>query len=317
MKDRTILIIAGIALMIYFAARFYFSSRQDASFNATLIRIDTAMVSSILITPPGEQTDIVIRREGALWIASNGHTNIKAKPDAMNALLGLLTHIRIQAVATQKPSEWQDYNVQEQVGMRVRVYRSQELLEDFIIGKTRITPEGTTLSYLRLTGEDEVYAVTGSIARHLSLSFNDFRNNLILRTEGSINALDWHIADTLLQIRRNERGWFCGKIEIDSLKMANYLRSLRFVFGDVFADDFDEVKGEKLLFEKIVIFDSTTVEPFVLSCYRDTTRVLPFVIRSNQNTEAFFASDSLGVFHNLFQPLRDLLPLQDSLLHKQ
>lgn len=310
MKDRTILIIAVILLALFFGARYYFSLRQSPDFSAPLIQIDTAAVTTLFIAPPGEETEIALRREDGNWIASNGQIHLKTSQDIITAILGAIANVRTTLIVTQKPGEWADYDVLESTGTRVRVYEGQKLLEDFIVGKTQTTPEGLTFTHLRLTDEDEVYAINGSLKNIFKLNFNDFRSKQILNiiSEVNIGEFEWQSPDTLLQFQRTDTGWRQGEMILDSLKVEKYLRSLRNISGNYFADDFDEVQDADLLFEVLTIPNNQTDEPFVISCYRDTTRQMPFIIHSSQNRDAYFSSDSTDIYQRIFKNLRILLP---------
>ena len=310
MKDRTILMIAAILLVLFFGARYYFSLQQSPDFSAPLIQIDTAGVTTLFIAPPGEETEIALRREDGNWIASNGQIHLKTSQEVISAILGAIADVRIKLVVTQKPGEWADYDVLESTGTRIRVYEGQKLLEDFIVGKTQTTPEGLTFTHLRLTDEDEVYAIDGSLKNIFKLNFNDFRSKEILNIipEVNISEFEWQNPDTVLFFQRGETGWLQGATTLDSLEVEKYLRNLHQVSGEAFADDFDEVQGAKLLFEVLTIPNNQTDEPFVISCYRDTTRQLPFIIHSSQNRDAYFASDSMGIYQRIFKNLQTLLP---------
>lgn len=310
MKDRTILMIAAILLAVFFGMRYYFSVKQSPDFSAPLIQIDSARVTTLFIAPPENETEIALRREEGYWIASNGQIHIKTSPEVISRILGTITNIRTKLVVTQKPAAWSDYEVLEASGTRIRVYEGQKLLEDFIVGKTKTTPEGATLTYLRLTDENEVYAIEETLKGVFNLNFNDFRSKEILNLSSSIPilAFEWQTQDTLLSFQRADAGWQLGGIKLDSLSVEKYLRNIRTISGETFADDFDEVQGADLLFEVLTIPNNQADEPFVISCYLDTTRQMPFIIHSTQNRDAYFASDSTGIYQRIFKKLQALIP---------
>lgn len=311
MKDRTIFLIVLFAIIIYVAFR-YFAKERDPNFSATFIQLDTTSVKSFIIS--SQAKELSLRREDEQWIASNGHVYIKAPADLMDSLLGTLRHIKTQFIATQSPKDWSEYEVNESLGTRIQVYDAQGLSEDFIVGKTQITPAGQTLSYVRFANGEEVYAVEGTPMRHLRLHFEDFRNKNILQFSNTedVQEFFYETPDTLLQFQRTARGWMLGASLLDSVKMERYLQSLNGLQGDTFADDFDEVEQAEQLYMTLTIFDGEDEEQFVIHCFRDSTRQMPFVLHSNQNSEAYFASDSLGLYRIIFGNLKNLLALDQA-----
>ncbi|MDX1941190.1 MAG: DUF4340 domain-containing protein [Saprospiraceae bacterium] len=308
MKDRTILLIVLLMIIVYLALR-YFPKGRDPNFNATFIQLDTTSLASLLITSPNSTAELSLRRTEGQWIASNGQVHIKAPADLMNPLLRTLYHIKTQFVATQSPKDWSEYGVSENLGTRIRIYDAHGLREDFVVGKIQVTPAGKTLSYVRFADANEVYAVEGTPMQNLQLNFDAFRNKNILQLNNINNIQEflYETPDTLLQFQRTVQGWMLGASLLDSARMERYLQSLQSLRGETFADDFDEVEQAEQLFMTLTIFEDEDEEQFVIHCFRDSTRQMPFIIHSNQNSEAYFASDSVGLYRIVFRNLLDLV----------
>lgn len=309
MKNRTLIGLFIILTTIYGLTQL-FPGKRARSFSATLVAIDTSKVTSILLTPKGTAMEISILREKNGWIASNGQLNVKAQTEMVQNLLATLTSISTNQVVAKKTAQWKDFEVEEKQGTHIRVYQGKKLLTDFILGKLDVNaPMQQAISYLRLNGENEVYAIEGLVTMNFAQDFNAFRNHTLLKMKADMEvmAFDYQERDTAFQFIKTNTGWKLGINSCDSMQVENCLNVLRKVEGERFADDFDEVQGSKFLYKILTLKGKNIEDSLVISCYRDTTRQLPFVIQSNQSPESFFASDSIGIYKQIFNPINKLV----------
>lgn len=89
--------------------------------------------------------------------------------------------------------------------------------------------------------------------------------------------------------------------------MVNYLNGLKDLSSENFADDFDETKGNELLYKSLVFKGNTDSVPLTINCYRDTTREKTFILCSGYNHESWFESDAAGLYKIVFSKLEQLL----------
>jgi len=295
MKYRTLLGLFIIIATIY-GLMHLFPSKQKRSFSADLIAVDTASVTSILLSPGGNSGEITLKKEPTGWIASNGQINILASSDAVQNILNVMTSIKTQQVVATHRDQWTLYKIGPKQATRVRVYEGNQMIEDFSISQS------TGNAYIRLANEEEVYAVDGALVIDFGQDFNAFRNRTLLKMESGmyVTEIEYQLVDTTFLLTKTSNGWMQDTMPLNVEKIENYLADLRNISGETFADDFDEVQGSKDLYQILTFKGKAITEPFVITCYRDTTRALPFVLQSNQNKEAFFASDSNGIYKQIF-----------------
>ncbi|MFN7118109.1 MAG: DUF4340 domain-containing protein [Saprospiraceae bacterium] len=300
---RTGVFISLLILALTGYGLYHFFSQPKPPFNPPLLNIRPGEVTSLLISMPGGSNEITLLRESNGWIASNGQINIKASSNIIQDLITALANVTVHEVVATERKFWKVYGVDAAQGIRIRLYADKTLLEDFIIGKLDTDPSTQLpISYLRLLSGEEVYAVPGKLALDFNRDFKNFRNPLILQINNpsDIAEIELETPDTIFQYIRTPEGWKSESTFLDTLQMERYLQTLREIHSDSFADDFDEVAGSKYLYQILTIKNKTNTEPFIITCYRDTTRNPPFIIQSSQNKEAFFASDSLGIYHTIF-----------------
>lgn len=308
--NNKLLLIVFIALLGIYGLSKAFSGKKDQSFKAQLIEVDTTTVTQVIInTKEPDSEEITLKKEEAGWIASNGQLNVKAPQGVISSVLGNLVLIKTKRVAANKPEKWSDYELEEGQASRIRVYQGEKLLEDFLVGRFSFNQQTRSgISFIRLNGENEVYAVDGFQTLTFGQGFDSYRNKEIIKMKPEMEITEFSIQqpDTTINFFLANDVWTAnGSIPLDSTKVAAYLNVLRNVSGSEFADDFDNLQSDNLRHKTITVKGNNILEPFVINCYQDTTREKPFVIHSNRNTEAYFASDSAGVYQRLFKEVVD------------
>ncbi len=323
MNNKVLLIILVALLAIYGLSRLL-SGNKETTFKAELIKVDTATVNSITIDPRGEEASFTLRKESGRWIATRDALSVKASQNAVQSLLGNLALIKTKHIAAKSKDKWAEYQVADTSGTRIQVYdKGGNLLEDFIIGKfdfQQAPPpqqpmqfqqqqQPVITSFVRLSGENEIYAVDGMPVISMGQGFESYRNKDIIRMkrEMEITSFEYRLEDTTIQFQKTPEGWATDGLQLDSMKVENYLNVLRNLPGSTFADDFDELSTGRYPQQQLTISGNNIEEPFLVTVYQDTTREKPFIIRSNYNPDAYFSSDSSGVYSKLFKPVKELV----------
>ncbi len=299
--NRTLWIIFLVLLGMYGLSQLL-GTRKSRSFQADLVRIDTAQIDRIVIAMPDEPEFTLTRQEDGQWWVTNGKVSAPALHSVVNPMLHTLTRIRAQRVAAKKPERWKDYQVDSSQGTRIQVYRGNKLLEDFVVGKFNFDPQlQSATAYLRLGNQPEVFAVDGFAVMNLAQDFDSFRRKTITRFQRKEVTSVRLQGEPAWELQKDSTRWLLNGMPADSAQVARYLNSLASVSGHEFADDFDpNVAGNP----KMVLYIEQNASPpqIEVKCWHDTLRAQPFVIHSSMNPDAFFASDSAGIFKRLFLP---------------
>ncbi len=309
MNNRILLLAFLLLLSVYFIVQTCGGKRRG-SFDANLIELDTSRISSIMIQPrEPESPEILLKREETGWIVSNSALNTRATPASVTGLLTSIQLIRTQRVAAKSPDKWRDFEVEDGMGTRIRVFEGDQKKADFMVGRFSFNPQTQSgVSYIRLEGSDEVYAIEGFQLLSIGQGLDAYRDKTLLRlnSDMQVEELSFEYPDSAFAIRRGEKGWLLnGAMALDSARVEDYINFLRNVSGSTFADDFDETTAASLPRQTIRLKGPNIDPPFVIQVYRDTTRERPFVIHSSQNPSAWFDSDSTGVYLRLVKVLPD------------
>jgi len=310
MNNKKLLLIF-LALLIIYGLSQLFSGKKDRSFNTDLIKLDTAKVTRIVVWPKADDfVEVVLTREDNGWLISKGDIHTKAMQNNVNSILNQLTLIETKRIAAKNPEKWNEYEVEEGNGTRLQVYGDGKLLKDFIVGRFSFNQQSRqATSFIRLTGEEEVYAVDGFLGMNLGQGFDSYRNKQILKlNRDDINAMIFSEGDSSFTISKIGNDWTINESQpLDSTKMANFLSNLQNINGTDFADYFDPVEAAGRIVKSLTVYANNQTEPLIVHCYTDTTREKPFIIHSSQNREGYFESDSTGVYDRIFVRVNDVL----------
>ena len=289
------LILAGI---LVFALRRLDERRPDPPFQAPLIEIDTAAVAAIRIH---QVASLSFQREATGWIVSDGRLHLKAVPSKMAELLNALHYIRAEHLL--EPAPGIDFGLDGESGISIRVYTSNGLTEAFTLGRFHYDEEmRRSITYLRLAGQREVYAVDGLQTLPLRAEFEDFRRRDLLRLPAlRFDSIAYQRGDTTFCFYRSGDRWQSSDGQLlDSTEVAGFFQRLRRLQGATFADDFDELMAQQLQHRSLALYHASLPTPLFVYSYHDSTRHPPFVLRSSQYPEIFFASDSSGLYRDVF-----------------
>lgn len=302
MNNRTLAIIFFALLGVYLLTRLL-SARPETTFRTDLVQVDTSLVDKIELHPKSEEGQIVtLQRNNGQWTVSNGDLTAPALTNAVGSLLGQLNLMKAKRVVAKQAEKWKDYEVDEESGARVTAYADGNVLTDFIVGRFNFNQQTRqATSYLRLTEEEEVYAVDGFLSMTFGQDINAFRNKQILKlnTGEEVNSLQLQSGAETVNLQKQNGGWLLNNEQvIDSTEMAAYLAGLRYVAGNTFADDFNSGAGPDQSLQLQV-----NNLPITINAYPYTGGDKDFVIQSSQYPEAFFASDSSGIYAKLFVDL--------------
>lgn len=302
MKNKTLLLIFLTLLVVFLASQFAFEKKKR-TFKTELIQLDTSAITSILLYPKSDnQEEILLKKEADFWAISKGNVTNKANQDAVTSILRNLVLIKTKRVASKSQDKWVDYEVDASNGSRIKAYAGDKLLEDFIVGRFNFNQQTRQgVSYVRLEGGDEVYAVDGFLSMTMSQGFEAYRNKEILKVnKANLTQIAINTLGTTTILQKSGESWTQDGGPVDSTTLFNYLDGLQHITGGTFADDFEDLQTNDLLYKTLALTGNNLASPIIIKAFKDTTRTNPFVIQSSLNPENYFESGENGIFEQLF-----------------
>jgi hypothetical protein len=222
------------------------------------VEIDTGRISSIYLYPQSENgAELFFSRIGTDWIVSKDELSAPADKYSLGNTLDELLNLRADRLVARSEEKWPEFHVNDSLGTRVIVKEGKKTTLDMIIGRFNYQPPaggysgygqqqyGTGITYVRKSGEDEVYAVEGFLAMSINQGFNNWRDQAICRiSKDQITRVVFdYPADSGFVAQKLDVNWTVNGILADSTSMAQYLDGLsRKSHGD-FADGFSPLSN--------------------------------------------------------------------------
>lgn len=227
--------ILAVTLVVLFAgfvlARVFRAPGLESNLRKTLVQLDTAKVTAIHIQSAGQAaSEIKLVKEGKDWSVVSNNQKSASDVSAVKSMLGVLSGLRTQRLASRKKDKWETYKVDEK-GTHVAIFGGDSKIADLNVGKTGFS-QGSygngAFTYVRLSDEDEVYAVDGAVDSYFNKSFDDWRNKSFLRLKRDdvVKLTFRYPADSGFIAEKRDSIWYVANDKAEVNKIQKYLGQL-------------------------------------------------------------------------------------------
>jgi hypothetical protein len=295
-KALSITFLALLAVVAVFLI--YDSKHGESSFRDNLFSIDTADVTSISIFPKSfNHNELRIYKQGSSWkINLPGNKTADVPFPKVQDLFVQLLALKPLSVAAQSPDKWGEYKV-DSSGTRVKVFEGNKNTLDMVIGKFTYQQPRSMATYIRVSGDDNVYFVNG----FLDLSFNHnpdyFRDDNVIKDDYiNWNKLTFtYPADSSFQIVKTNGIWQINNKTVDSAKVFNYLTSI----SNFSIPNFINNPPQSLLnhAECTLTIQSSTHGIINVFAFEDSTQL---AIVSSQHKDTYFDGKKADAWRRIF-----------------
>jgi hypothetical protein len=285
--------------------------RQKSTLKGTLVNLDTSAVSRIVMTPKNNPSgSFEFTKEKGKWTVRQGSIISEPEHGAVQNILAEVISIKPQSLAAVSQSKWKEFDLTDSLATGVKLLNNKgKTLASVLIGRFSYRQpsnpynmggnniEGTT--YVRLNGENEVYAVDGFLAFSFSGDFPDYRNKTLTRfTRNDVTSLRFTMpGDSSYTLIKKESRWFIDEMQADSAAVTDYLTSLSRVNGDSFIDGYKTSSNPVYL----VSIEGNNLVNFTVKAYA-ADRNGEFILNSSLNPEAYLISKRNGELSDIFKP---------------
>ena len=310
MSNKNLIIILVVLLGIYLLSRL-FTGNRESTYDPQIVMLDTATVTEIRLSPKAEENaQIVLKRTTGGWTATKGERTVNTPYTKVQGVLGQLSEIRSERIVSKSKDKWPEYEVDD-TGSRVQAFNNKKKLADFVVGTFKFDQaRRSASSYLRKSDEDAVYLVDGFLSMSFNQGFNTFRNSeLIKLNREDVREVAVFTGGEELAISKDlmDGNWYRAGMEIlDSAKAAQYIGQITNASGSEFVEE--PVTGDPI--KAMEISANNLMTPLRVDCYVRADTAKPFVLHSSSNPEAWFASDSSGLYQRIFVKFDELLNVQ-------
>jgi hypothetical protein len=291
----------GFLVLVYVSLKVFKNTNRSKSFRQELVQIDTSQVSKLVISKSGNSFQ-VMKEDGSWKVSISDVKNVDATASSVRNALGTLLSIRPDRIATRDPNKWSEYQV-DTTGTRVQVFEGDKNTLDLIIGRFGVQGQRQFHTFVRLEGDDEVYAANDFMGISFPSEPKSFRNSRFLQMEtDSIYQITFQYpADSSYILSKRDSVWYIGLQPADSASVADYLSDLRFISSTEFVDDVDP----NMLINPVykVEIESKGKENETVEAYSHPKYELIF--HSSYNPKAYFSDEKLN--SRVFKGMEGLL----------
>jgi hypothetical protein len=315
-NNKILVYILVIVTGIYALVKFYQHKFTDNTLMVNLVNIDTSKVTKILLYPLSEgRNEIKFFKDGKEWKINKGKITADPETNSIQGLLTVLLEAKTQRLASRDKSKWSEYNLTDTTATQVKVYEGDKLTLDMLVGKFSYQPSddqyskmygggGTGTTYVRLTNENEIYAINGFLAFSLNRQFNTFRNQSFIKLDRpAVNKLTFRYpGDSSFVVILTDKQWMVGDQKADSLKVAEYLN----LMANKNASSFDDNFVPSLNPQCQLTFEGKDMKTVTVDAY--IRNQSDFMLNSNHNAKSWFSSGYKGIYSDVFKNKKDFLP---------
>jgi hypothetical protein len=302
---KTLVLIFGALLALVVIMQVVKHSRGESNFKEKLFTVDTAKVSTIILMPRHEKSEIRLVRNGKNWTMSVKGQNYKIEKNYAEDMLKTLPQMKPERVVATDKSEWANYQVTDTAPVRVKVLQGTKEVADFLVGKfSFVQAQYKSTTYVRLFNEYEVYAIDGFLSMIFNKSANDLRNKKLASVNQSdITRLTFtYPSDSSCVLTKEDKVWKINGLKADSAKTANYVSYISSATGEEFVDNIAP-SGKPVFSVKI---EGKNFNPIEIQAFA-ADAVNKYIITSNINPDGRFSGAKLS--QRIFMGPKEFKPL--------
>jgi hypothetical protein len=161
-------------------------------------------------------------------------------------------------------------------------------------------------SYVRVEGENEVYAVDGFLKMSYQADVNSYRNKLLVNVDkNDISRLVFKYPENVqFTLNKSEDQWLMDGEKADSASMVKYLNKIHRLTSSNFVDPSTVKKSDATYSLRI---EGNNFTPIELKAYPSDSTI-QYVVTSSLNQGAEFNGSKSKLFEKVFVNRTDLMP---------
>ncbi len=281
------------------------SRKGNRTFKSDLVQATVDNVTSIELFPKAVNGNLIkIYRENDVWKVESEGKKYNADGSAAIRMISELDEMKPKSVAATGKDRWEQFEVTDSLGTRVKLMNGDKTLADVVIGKFAFSQPRNTTSYVRLSGDKEVYGVDGMLAMSFNRNIDAFRDRTIIKS----NKNDWtkltfsYPADSSFVLEKRNDKWMIGDMQTDSAKVVQYFNKIANLSDGSFANQKPVIAPTHHL---TIEGNNMMQKVEVVGYFSDPDN---FVLESNLNPDTWINSKTTA--EKVFVSVMDLIDLQ-------
>ena len=284
---KTLGVVFVVLLVLVALVEFMDIRNGNRNFKKILIEVNADDINEIDLQPKAANGNIIkLVRENDVWQMESDGKKYNADQSVAGNLINELNELKPQSVVATGKDRWKQYEVTDSLGTRVKLLNGSNVVADVIIGKFSYSQPNNMTSYLRLTGENNVYGVNGMLGMSFNRNLNSFRDKDIIKSApGDWTKLTFtYPADSSFVLEKTYGKWQINSQPADSASVASYLSSIMRLSDSKFDDSEPGIAST----HQLVISGNAEFKPIKVTGY--DVDVDHFYLESDQNPGTRFNS---------------------------
>lgn len=298
------LLLIAVVLILRIDAR-----KQQGSFLRELVNVDRQKTTSIVVIPKGLVEDaITLERKEDRWMAGSQGKTFQANREIIDQLFRVVSPMVPEQLVSRNQENWAEYETDEESGTRVKIYEGSKVVHDFVVGRFSFQQQmmqgqqqPKISTFVRLTGQNDVYAVDGFLGSVFPQKITQYRDQAVVfaRAEDIEKITVQGDGNYNYELIREGAEWVINGVSADSATMDLFLDVLSSTSSSVFVED--EAEGWITIPSHKLVISGKTAQPIEIAAYpADTTH--RYFITSSQNPGAVFSGSQNDLFETVFHP---------------
>src|SRR6056297_2002972 len=178
--------------------------KLEETASSTFAEFDTLGITKIKLDAPGNEKDITLERTGKNWQLT-APIQFSAADRSIEFTFKSLAEIpKNPDVISENPEKQHKFEV-DSLGTNVKIYKGDELVADFIAGKT---DQMRAHTYLRERNSNKVVSVPGNLSYIINQPLDQWRDKSIVNIPGEeFDAIEIVKGDTYISLARQDTLW--------------------------------------------------------------------------------------------------------------
>ncbi len=308
LNTKTLLIIFAVLLLAVVLLNTVGSKHNERTFREKLFEADTSAITSFVISGKNSANDVKIVKKSKGWKVEKNAKLYNADENKIANLKNELQRLRPERIAATNRKKWKQFEVGDSLGYHVKTFVGNELVSDVVIGKFSYKQpqnpnpysrqQGKMTSYVRLEGEDIVYAVDGFLRMSFQQEAKAYMNSYIINA----NKSNWtqlrfsYPSDSSFTLSNQSGKWLINGLMADSASVASYFLSIQRLSNHEFAEEI-ELKSTNAS-EYALTIEGNNMPTIVVKA--KTNDGQNYLFTSSQNQGMIFKASKESLFDKLF-----------------
>jgi hypothetical protein len=306
LNTKTLLVIFVTLLAIVVVMQLFKSKQSDRNFDSQLFTIDTAKVSTIVITPKGTNEEFRLVRSGNQWSLQWKGKSYLADRSITSGMLAEVLATNAERIAGTEKSEWAQFQLSDSSATKVRIEEGTKTVADFRIGKFSFQQPNSMTTYIRLADDEKVYAVNGFMAMSFNRNPDDLRDKTLVdvNSRDITNVSFSYPADSSFTLIHDKNNWKVNNEPVDSARTAEFINTLSHLTSYNLAND-AVLQGKQVF---TVSIEGKNFKPIQIKAFEADTTV-KYIVTSTSNPGTRFSAKGGELMSKVFVGKRNFRKL--------